>query len=176
MTFIIPAHGPRYSCMAARMRDSAVAHGWKGEFIIAGDDSADSFGRDAKTGFGRYLSDDMEGPVVLMDADMIATGPLELPVSDQISAIWMDEMHWHDTFFTIFPSVEVARRFSAAWNALWHKTWIFMRGRDDSSPLSDGRSFNLTLEKFPRRRLDTPNRSQPFPTLRHLIREKYERD
>jgi hypothetical protein len=172
MTFVVPATGKRYLRLAEALRSSAQQHGWSGEFLLLTENGLDSFGRDTKTGFGQFLPDDTEGPVVLMDADMLATGTLDVnPVPGTVSAIWMSDRTWFDSFFTVFPTAKLAKEFSEQWNTRWRKTWNQMH-KDKNRACNDAFSFNITMAAFPQHRLSLTNRLRPFPWLKHLILEK----
>ena len=84
---VIPAIGATYARMARILAASIDEWGWRARVLIltdhhsglpdkAGVTSIHGKGKDVKTGFGHYLPRNLAGPVLLLDADMIAIGAM----------------------------------------------------------------------------------------------------
>ncbi len=175
MTMVIPAIGQRYLDMAFAFRDSLAAHAWDAACIILSNIPApgctpaasnDPRGKDIKTGFARYLPAHLEGPVILADADMLATGPMpDFGGPGEVRSVRLWSLRSprcggpvYDSFLTRFDSVATARRFSA----LWFREW------DKRRPHTDVPAYNATAEEFDLASFAARSVTRPFPGLEHF--------
>jgi hypothetical protein len=169
--YMIPAIGVRHSRFAEVLLASMAAWAWSAPTMVLSDQSRNGWvkvaathplGKDIKTGFGRFIPSDHSGPVVLLDADMVAVGPepeidFGKPLAHRLSCgLGMD------TFFVAFPSGGFAREFSAAWRKNWEDVTRRMN--------SDVPAFNLTTGAKDFLPLESVDRSRPHPSLFHYFR------
>lgn len=171
--FVIPAVGALYQSFAKRLVESTAAYGWDADFMLL-DKEDDRRGRHNKTSFADALPD-RASPIVLLDADCVATGPLALPeVSADVAAVRIARggtpaamvlnqanpfRDVFDTFMLVFPCLRSAKLVSAAWHAAW-----LPRGGMDMP------AFNSALGAFSCQPIDGGTRSHPTSYIRHLVK------
>jgi hypothetical protein len=173
--FIIPATTPAYQSYAQRMIQSARDCGWDANFLVL--EEPDNFrGRFVKTTFAKYIPLSHTSQVILLDADTLATGPLDIPkVEGDVAAVQLlassphitkyfrsrhPKGHIFDTFILVFPDIKAAHKVSEC----WHASWLSKTGMDMPA-------FNNSTHLF---ECDTlpygGSRKQPTPYLQHLVK------
>jgi len=173
--FIVPATTTTYQAYARRLIQSAKDCSWNADFLVL-EESDDFRGRFIKTSFAKHLSPDQKSQVILIDADTLATGPLDLPkVAGDVAALRLcanlkhlerlfpsrhPEHHVFDTFMLVFPNVESASKVSE----IWHAAWLKMPGLD--MPAFNQSTHLFACESLP----FSGTRSQPTPYLKHLVK------
>jgi hypothetical protein len=159
--YVIPAIGKHHAIMAELFVRSSVLFDWSADMLTlsAGPvTSTHPLGKDIKTVFGRFLPPDRKGPVVLCDADSLATGPMPVFSADAIQACPV--LSGYDSFLVSFPTAGTAALFSDRWHSLW---------KAEGCPGSDVCSFNRALEAFGHRVTPTaPDLMHPHPSIMHL--------
>jgi hypothetical protein len=174
--YIIPAIGEFHAKLAGIFIHSAKAFGWDVRFRVLTDvwpdDPADfdlcivksecPRAKDIKSSFYYFVPLDYNGPVVLADADLLATGPLPQFHPNMISAVpvALTGALW-DTFLVSFPNASIAREVGQRWHAEW------LLEKDKSSPdWGDVPSFNEAVSMMPVHCI-SEDRTWPLPSLVH---------
>jgi hypothetical protein len=133
---VIPATSAKYLRMAEAMRASAVRYGWVARFIVVSDvggdvvvESSPYGGREYKQNFADFIPDGYTGPVVMMDADMLAIGPEpDWHSYTKITVAAMHEGNMHlpdfykplcgflaDGLMVVCPTVDSAKALCSEW-------------------------------------------------------------
>jgi hypothetical protein len=172
---IVTATNLRYQKMAERFLASAKHFAWDADFLILTDDDGYN-GRYTKTSFAKHIPNCCTSRILLIDADCLATGPLEIPDvtgdvaavalfgKDHVIAPMLNSQHAdgnvYDTFFLVFPNATSAALVSEC----WHEAWLKRPGMD--MPAFNAAGGNFQCEHIPKS-------TRPTPThyLRHLVKD-----